>query len=99
MQTKVTFRHFRGHHPTLHSLALDAADNFEKYNDTILSTNVEFINDSQKTVAFTVHVNGKVLLARDSSDDFKKSLNSAADKMESQLKKHKERISSTRTIH
>lgn len=89
MQTKITFRHFKGHHPDLHDTALSLAAGFNKYHDGIISTNVEFINENLKTVEFTVHIQGSTLVAKESSDDFHKSLSEASDKIVRQIQKHK----------
>lgn len=94
MKTNVTFRHFKGHHPVLHDLALQAAEHFERFHSSIISTDVEFINDANKIVEFTLFVHRKTLKVKESSDDFKKSLGSAEDKMVRQLKKYKEKIQS-----
>lgn len=88
MKTNVTFRHLKTH-PELHTAALDAADNFVKFHDQIISTDVVFKDDNVKTVEFTVHVQGNTLVAKESSDDFNKSLNDAADKIIRQLRKWK----------
>lgn len=89
MQTKVTFRHFKGQHPELHNAAIDAADNFEKFYDGIISTDVEFINEANKIVDIKVHVQGSTLVAKEESEDFHKSLNEASNKIERQIKKWK----------
>ncbi|MER3329457.1 MAG: HPF/RaiA family ribosome-associated protein, partial [Candidatus Kapaibacterium sp.] len=91
MTTEVTFRHFDAKkHPTLHDMALEAAEGFTQFNNSILSTHVEFINEpEEKVVEFRVNANGKVLVASDRTDDFKKSLASAEDKLVRQLKKLK----------
>ncbi len=96
MQTKVTFRHFKGNHPELHATAEELAGSFERFHDGIISTNVEFINDVEKTVEFTVHMQGSTLVAKESSDDFHKSLHEASDKIIRQIKKHKTKITSAR---
>ncbi len=97
MQTHVTFRHFKGQHPELHTAAEDAAVSLGKYHDGIISTNVEFINDSMKTVEFTVHLQGSTLKAAESSDDFHKSLFEAQDKIVRQIQKYKTKHISART--
>jgi ribosomal subunit interface protein len=91
MTTEVTFRHFDAKkHPTLHDMALESADRFTQFNSSILSTHVEFINEpEEKVVEFRVNANGRVLVSSDSTDDFKKSLASAEDKLIRQLKKLK----------
>lgn len=89
MKTNVTFRHFNAHHQHLHDAAIDAADRFGKFYDHINTTNVEFINDAEKTVQFTVQVSGSTLVVTESTDEFHKSLALAEDKMVRQLRKHK----------
>lgn len=94
MTTEVTFRHFDAKkHPTLHDMALESADKFTQFNSSILSTHVEFINEQvEKKVEFRVNANGKILVSHDSTDDFKKSLASAEDKLIRQLKKLKTKL-------
>lgn len=93
MTTEVTFRHFDAKkHPTLHDMALESADKFTQFNSSILSTKIEFINESEeKKVEFRVNANGTVIVSSDSTDDFKKSLAGAEDKLIRQLKKLKTR--------
>ncbi|MBM2814470.1 MAG: hypothetical protein HW421_1232 [Ignavibacteria bacterium] len=97
MKTNVTFRHFKSQHPDLHEAAIESSSGFSKYYDDIISSNVEFINDSEKTVEFTVHVQGSTLASKHSSDDFHKSLNGATDKMVRQLNKLKTKHSKVLT--
>jgi ribosome-associated translation inhibitor RaiA len=94
MKTNVTFRHFANQQPNLHDAALEASSHFTKYYDGILSTNVEFINENEKIVQFSVAVKGTTLVVREESDEFKKSLALASDKMISQIKKWKEKHAS-----
>jgi putative sigma-54 modulation protein len=88
MKTNVTFRHLKSH-PDLENAALAAADGFAKFLDNIISTDVVFKNEIDKTVEFTVRVQGNTLVAKDSSDDFYKSLNDASDKIIRQIHKFK----------
>jgi ribosomal subunit interface protein len=93
MTTEVTFRHFNAKHPTLHSMALEAAGRFTQFNNSILSTHVEFVNEpEEKIVEFRVNANGTVLVSQDSTDDFKKSLAGAEEKLIRQLRKLKTRL-------
>lgn len=93
MTTEVTFRHFNGQHPNLHDAALESAEKFKKFNNQIISTHIEFINEkSDKTVQFTVNAKGTILVAKDSSDDFQKSIALAEDKLIRQLRKLKTKI-------
>ncbi len=89
MKTNVTFRHFNSQHPHLQAEAIEEANHFTKYLENIISADVEFINDENKIVEFTVHVNGDVLKSEGSSDDFHKSINIASEKMIRQLTKWK----------
>lgn len=75
-----------------HDAAIDAASRFEKFYEGITTTNVEFIADSQNTVEFKVHIKGDILVSRESSEDFIKSLNLAEDKMVRQLRKQKTKL-------
>lgn len=93
MQTHVTFRHFKAQHPELNNAAHEATQSFTKYHDGIISAMVEFINDNVKTVEFTLHLQGTTIVAKDSSDDFHKSLNEASDKVVRQIKKYKNKHS------
>jgi len=89
METNVTFRHFNTQHPQLQEKAIELANHLTHYADEIISANVEFINDQNKIVEFTVHVNGEILKSQSESDDFHKSLHDAADKMQRQIVKWK----------
>lgn len=88
MITNVTFRHLKSS-PDLHDAALDEANKFGRFHDNIVSTDIVFANDNDKTVEFAVRVQGSTLIAKESSDDFNKSLNTAADKIVRQLRKWK----------
>ncbi len=90
-QTQVTFRHLKSR-PELHEAAIELASRFEKFHDGITSTQVEFIAESESTVEFKVHVHGNILVVKDSSDDFTKSINEASDKMIRLLKKSREKL-------
>lgn len=88
MKTSITFRHMKTN-PELHETAVREADGFDKFLDNIISTDVVFTNENDKIVEFTVRVKGDTLIARDRTEDFSKSLHSAADKMVRQLRKLK----------
>ncbi|MBI5326613.1 MAG: ribosome-associated translation inhibitor RaiA [Ignavibacteriae bacterium] len=91
MKTKVTFRHVKTQHE-LQEAALEAAERFEKFYNGITSTDIIFKNEADKTVEFTVRVHGNTLIAKESSDEFHKSLYEASDKMIRQLQKRKEKL-------
>ena len=93
MKTNVTFRHTKGHHPTLQAKAIEYAEGFEKYFDGVVSTNVEFLNETtDKEVHITTHLNGTTLVAESKSDDFGKSLHDASDKIIRQIRKYKTKL-------
>ncbi len=93
MKTNVTFRHTKGHHPTLQAKAVEYAEGFEKYFDGVVSTNIEFLNETtDKEVQITTHLNGTTLVAEGKSDDFAKSLHDASDKIIRQIKKYKTKL-------
>jgi ribosomal subunit interface protein len=91
MQKQVTFRHMKSN-PELQEAANEAIARFEKFYEGITSTSVEFIAESQNVVEFKVHVQGHVLVVKESSADFKKSLSEGADKMVRQLRKQREKL-------
>ncbi|TAE27869.1 MAG: ribosome-associated translation inhibitor RaiA [Candidatus Kapaibacterium sp.] len=92
MEIKVTARHFDAK-PDLRDDAINAAKKFEKFYSHIISTEVilsfEKIHDSIKTAEFIVHVHDHTLVAKESSDDFFKSLHDGSEKMVRQLTKLK----------
>jgi ribosomal subunit interface protein len=96
MKTQVTFRHVKTHHPKLQEEAIELAESFEKYHEDIISSNIEFINETAKTVIFTVHIQGTTLVAKEDSDDFHKSLKESADKIIRQIIKWKEKHNNNR---
>jgi ribosomal subunit interface protein len=89
MKTNITFRHFNASHPDLQELAKESAHRLTKFHDSIMSTHVDFINEGDKTVQFTVNVGGATLVAKETSTELKKSLALAEDKMIRQIKKLK----------
>ncbi len=91
MKKQVTFRHLKSR-PELQTAAMDLMDKFGKFNESITSASVEFIAESQNIVEFQTHVQGRVLVVKEASEDFMKSLNEGADKMVRQLKKHREKV-------
>jgi ribosomal subunit interface protein len=97
MKTQVTFRHFNGHHPKLHQAAEELTASFTKYNNTIISANVEFINGTEKVVNFIVYMKDHTISSESTSDDFHKSLNAAAEKIIKQLHKYKDKKISSKT--
>lgn len=96
MQTQVTFRHLKSN-PELQNAAKEAVSKFEKYFDNINHTDVIFSEDNVCIVEIFVQVHGSTLIAKESSEDYIKSLNEATDKMVRQLKKLKEKEKEAKT--
>ena len=96
MKIQVTFRHFNGQHPKLHQAAEELAASFTKYNNGIVSTNVEFINGTEKIVNFLLYMKNHTLSAEYASDDFHRSLNAAGDKILKQLQRYKDKKNSSK---
>jgi putative sigma-54 modulation protein len=88
MKTQVTFRHTKSSEE-LQEVANEEAQRFSKFFDAITNTEIIFTDDNDKIVDISVRVNGTTLVAKESSDDFVKSLNEASDKIIRQLKKWK----------
>ncbi|MBD1207567.1 MAG: ribosome-associated translation inhibitor RaiA [Ignavibacteria bacterium] len=92
MEIKVTARHFDAK-PALREEAITFAQKFEKFYSNIISTEVilsfERMHDSVKIAEYIVHVQDHTLVAKESSEDFSKSLHEGAEKMIRQLNKLK----------
>jgi len=89
MKTKITARHFKAR-PELTEAVENAMQHLTQFHDGIISTDVILENgDIEPTVEFIVHVGGKTLVAKESSDDFFKSLHGASDNMIRQIRKLK----------
>ncbi len=93
MKLNVTFRHFEPKQNEFNEIAKHAADKFLKFYDNILSVNIEFDDDVTKKIHISVHVEGNDFDATADSDDFKKSLPLAEDKIVSQIKRWKDKRS------
>lgn len=94
MKLNVTFRHFEAKQNEYNEIAKNAADKFLKFYDNILSVDIEFDSDVTQKVHISVHVDGNNIDATAESDDFKKSLPLAEDKIVSQIKRWKEKRNS-----
>ena len=95
MQIHITARKFKAHE-TLRAHATDALSRLPKYYDGIVRGDVvmgfEGTPNSVKWVEITLHVHGDVLVAREQSEDFVKSIDLAIGKAERQLTKYKSRV-------
>ncbi len=92
MNVKITSRKFRAK-DSLKDYINKEVRHLEKFYDEILDVNVimsfTHLKDSIKSVEMVVQIPGKTLSATVSSDDFRKAVKSAVDKIERQLKSHK----------
>ncbi len=92
MNVKITARKFKAH-STLKDFINSEVSSLEKFSDDILDLDVilSFQNtkDSIKSAEIVLKVPGQVLTATENSDDFKKSVSAAVEKLSRQLKKLK----------
>lgn len=95
MQIHITARKFKAH-ATLRKHATDAISRLPKYYDGIVRGDIilgfERSSNSVKWAEVTLHVHGAVLTARETSEDFAKSIELAIEKLERQLTKYKSRL-------
>ena len=97
-----TARHFKAH-DTLKEFAEAELSKISKYYDGIIRSEVILSYDkptnSIKTAEVIVHANNHhTFTAKDSSDDFKISIESAIDKITIQIKKYKEKLKKSKSI-
>lgn len=94
MNIQITSRKFRAK-DSLNNFIKDEVQGLSKFNSEIMDANVvlSFLhsNNSIKSAEIVVHVPGKVFKADENSDDFRKSVSMASEKIARQLKKLKTR--------
>jgi putative sigma-54 modulation protein len=92
MNIQITSRKFRAK-DSLKDFINDEMNSLQKYNDDILEANIVLsythARDSIKTAEIVLQVPGKILSVKESSDDFRKAVNIANNKLVRQLKKIK----------
>jgi putative sigma-54 modulation protein len=92
MNVQVTARRFKAH-DSLREYAQSQVAKLERYYDNIINADVilsfEKPRDSVKTAEISLGVYGKKIIAKESSDDFVKSIDLAITKLERQLKRYK----------
>lgn len=97
MAITVTSRHFKAH-PSLVEYAEGAVERLGRFYDGIIKGEVilefERTHNSLKIAEFIITVYGAKLTAKHESDDFFKSMDGAVSKLETQLKKYKDRLHS-----
>jgi putative sigma-54 modulation protein len=92
MNVKFTARRFRAH-PDIKEHAIEAVKKLDRFYDGIINANVilsyERVTKSVKTAEVNLNVHGAVLSAKEKSEDFIKSIDATAEKLEMQLAKYK----------
>ena len=89
MRTKISSIHFKAA-DSLKEFTEKEVQRLEKLSDDLLGCDVEFTyTKTNKEAHIHVNVNGTILHATETTDDFKKSVVLAVDKLEQQVKKLK----------
>ncbi len=92
MNITITARKFKAH-DSLKQFIQDEVSSLKKFNDSILNSEVilsyQNNKDSIKIAEIILNIPGHTLNAAENSDDFKKSVSLAVEKLERQLKKLK----------
>lgn len=92
MNISITARRFKAHE-TLKNFIRDELSSLNKYSEDILNAEVvlSYVNnkDSIKTAEINLTIPGHKISAKEDSDDFKKSVSAASEKISRQLKKIK----------
>ncbi len=95
MQIKITARRFRAR-DELREHTIAAVNKLDHFYDGIVSADVIFSYEraanSVKSAEINLHVYGGVLTARESSDDYMKSVDAAAEKLILRLSKYKNKL-------
>jgi ribosomal subunit interface protein len=96
MRTSISAIHFKAH-DSLKEFAEKEVTRLKKFSDEIINCEIEYsFNKNEKSAHIHVNVNGNVLNATETSDDFTKSTTLCVDKLEQQLKKLKGKIQAKR---
>lgn len=92
MNISITARRFKAHE-TLKDFIRDELSSLNKYSEDILNVEVilSYVNskESIKTAEINLAIPGYTITAKEDSDDFKKSVSAASEKISRQLKKVK----------
>ena len=94
IRVSITSRHFKAHE-TIQDYIKNEIENLAKYHEDILHADVIFsfeksIN-SIKTCEIMLKLRDRIINARESTDDFVKSIDKAVDKVETQILKYKDK--------
>jgi putative sigma-54 modulation protein len=97
MHTKFTARRFRAR-PELKEHALGQVKKLNKFFDSIVSADIilsfEGAEKNIKIAEINLRVHGSILTAKEKSDDFRKSVDFATEKLGMQLEKYKTKLRS-----
>lgn len=90
-----------GHHldltPAIKDYVNNKLEKLERHNDRITNVNVILsVEKLEQKAEATIHVNGKEIFANSSSEDLYAAIDALSDKLDRQLIKHKEKLSSHR---
>ena len=95
IKTNITARHFKAHE-TLTDYLVQEINSLEKYHANIIHADAilsfEKAVNSVKICEILLKINDKTLTAKEGSDDFVKSIDKAVEKIQTQLLKHKDKI-------
>ncbi len=95
MDIHFTARKFKAH-DTVKSHAIESIKRLDKYYDGIVRGDVilsyERTTNSLKTAEINLHVHGTTLIAKEKSEDYRKSIDLAIAKIERQLEKYKTKL-------
>lgn len=88
MNIQITARKFKAH-DTLKEFIKDELNSLKRFNDDILSADVKLsfqnTQNSIKIAEVLLSIPGQVLTAKEETDDFKKSVTGAVEKLRNQL--------------
>ncbi len=102
MNISITARKFKAHF-TLKEHILSEVKSLKKFNDDIMNAEVilsyQNPRNSIKSAEIVLQVPGQTLTAKEDSDNFTKSVNSAVEKLSRQLVKIKAKRTSHKTIN
>jgi putative sigma-54 modulation protein len=97
MHIKFTARRFRAR-ADIKEHAIDQVKKMEKFFDSIVGADIilsfEGAEKNIKIAEINLHVHGSVLTAKEKSEDFRKSIDFALNKLNMQLEKYKTKIRS-----
>ena len=99
MDITVTFRHME-HSDALEAYAKEKVGRLSKYLDSILDAHVIlFVEKNRHTAEVTMNVSGVTINGQETREDMYSALDLVVEKLERQIKKHKDRIMRRRPAH